>query len=343
MAPNRKKKKPAGNPARGFATTSIVSKSKVDDTLASDDVIEMETAVVAQTPLVTAKVATSGQRVEKELHELTPDELELRLEESELQLLVEKYAEKSSKDSSRQVSRLLTERRLLRMQALPLHTSRWLPEELLQLIYDYIAKDTTSSPFPPELANAQKRNGTSTDDLSIRLWTLKRTLLHLGFLPNRVDEAIAHLIHAEQTIERVNMLAGKEGIWGLEECMDWLALTCARDELPDYDTHRTEAIEKSIRESARPLVALDLSKHQASKFLANTDSCKTPSILLCNFVAHAAQVPLKRRHLYLELKLRMAPNLLKVALCKTHQTVQSNNHFQTPKTYQTTIWSPTKS
>lgn len=283
MAPNRKKKKLAGNPARGFATTSIVSKSKVEDTVASDDVTEPETEIIAQTPTVTAKVATNGQRIEKELHELTPDELELRLEESELQLLVEKYAEKSNKDSSRQASRLQTERRLLRMQALPLHTSRWLPEELLQQNYDYTTRDTAGSSFPPELANARKRIGTSTDDLSIRLWTLKRTLLHLGFLQIRADEAIAHLIHAEQTMDGANMTAGKDGIWGLEECMDWLALTCTRDELPDYDTHRTEAIEKSIRDSARPPVANDLSKHHGRERLAMTGSCKSPSILFCNF------------------------------------------------------------
>lgn len=343
MAPNRKKKKLAGNPARGFATTSIVSKSKLDDAPAVDDIAEPESKIVAQAPSVATKPTTNGQRAEKELHELTPDELERRLEESELQLLVEKHAEKASKESSRQVSRLQTERRLLRMQALPLYTSRWLPEELLQLIYDYTARETARSLLPSEFASAQKKNGTSTDDLSIRLWTLKRTLVDLGFLQYRVDEAIAHLIRAEQTMERANIMAGKDGIWGLEDCMDWLALTCTREELPDYDTYRTEAIEKSLRESARTPVAFDLGKLQVSHIQKLQSRAKTPSIPLHDFVAYAAQVPLKRRHRRLGPKLQMALNLLTVALRKKHQGIRSHDRRQTLKTYQMTIWNPTKS
>jgi len=264
MAPNRKKKKPAGNPARGFATTSTVSKSKVADTPAIDDIAEPEIENIVQASSIVTKEATNDQRVEKELHELTPDQLEFQLEESELQLLVEKHAEKSRKESSRQVSRLQTERRLLRMQALPLYTSRWLPEELLQLIYDYTAREAASSPLPTELVKAQKKNGVTMDDISIRLWTLKRTLIDLGFLQNRVDEAIAHLIQTEQTMD---VMASKEGIWGLDECLDWLALTCTREEMPDYDTHQTEAIEKFLRESARPPLTFDLSKLHCLSFL----------------------------------------------------------------------------
>ena len=276
MAPNRKKKKPAGNPARGFATTSIVSKSKIDDDTPAIEVTdEADNDYITQTSSAVPTTITNGQRVEKELRELTPEQLELQLEESELQLLVEKHAEKSKKETSRQVSRLQTERRLLRMQAIPLYTSRWLPEELLQLIYDYIARDIPSSSLATQTTNSQKKSGVFTDNLSIRLWTLKRTLVDLGFLPSRVDEAIAHLIQAEQSMEQANMLSGREGIWGLDECLDWLALTCTREEMPDYDSHRTEAIEKSIRESARPPVALEYSKLHSLGSLKSEGSCKT--------------------------------------------------------------------
>ena len=262
MAPNRRKKKPAGNPARGFATTSVVSKSKAADTPYIDDTTEPETEDLAPASSVASKAATGDQPVEKELHELTPEQLELQLEESELQLLVEKHADKSKKETSRQVSRLQTERRLLRMQALPLYTSRWLPEELLQLIYDYTARGSATSLLPVESTIAQKRNGMTVDDLSIRLWTLKRTLVDLGFLQTRVDEAMAHLLQSKPSVD---LASSRESIWGLEESLDWLALTCTKEEMPDYDTHQTEAIKKSIRESIQASI-FDLSKLHCLSF-----------------------------------------------------------------------------
>ena len=92
MAPNKKKKKPASNPARGFATTSIVSKNKIEDNVAVEEPITAETASSGPVQL-TSPALKYGLDPEMQLHELSPDQLEKQLEESELQLLVEKHEE----------------------------------------------------------------------------------------------------------------------------------------------------------------------------------------------------------------------------------------------------------
>ena len=254
MAPTRKKKKPPSNPARGFATTSIVSKTK----LVVDSDVDSSVPSAANSNLENEAVKPENARrdhiSQKELHELTPDQLEAQLEDSELQLLVETHGERCKKNAVRQVTRLRTERRLLRSQALPLNTSRWLPEELLQLIASYVEHQIgeglslTASP-----ARSAQGKAVSTDDLSLQIWSLKRTLIDLGFLPYRVQEVIHHLIRDKRLMERANARTYKEGPWGVDECLNLLAMACIADEMPNYDTHRTEALEKQLREATQLL------------------------------------------------------------------------------------------
>lgn len=261
MAPNRKKKKPTSNPARGFATISTVSKSKVLDDEAADDAATSADTEPEHHILVPEKPAHESV-AQKELHELSPDQLEARLEESELQLLVEKHGERCKKDVVRQVARLQTERRLLRSQALPLATSQWLPEELLQLIVDHVEQEKTQGSLPSSTnpLNDASRKSFSTDELSIKLWALRHALIDLGFLRSRVEDAIHHFVRNRRSIERAVFGNFKEGLWGIEDCLDWLAASCAPDELPDYENHRTEAIEKLQRQLASAPSAFDFSK-----------------------------------------------------------------------------------
>ncbi|MCJ1397878.1 hypothetical protein MMC11_001074 [Xylographa trunciseda] len=247
MAPNRKKKKPSSNPARGFATTSIVSKTKtiidsdVDDSLpsATDDGIDHEAE--------RHKNAQPDQTLQKELHELTPGQLEAQLEDSELQLLIEKHGERSKKNALRQVTRFQTERRILRSQAMPLTTSRWLPEELVQLIASHV-ENHADGEFPSvDAVSATNPKATSTDDLSLQLWSLRRALIDLGFLQDRVEETLHRLIRDRRIMERANASNNKERLWGIDECLNLLATACTADEIPDYDTYRTEALEKQWR------------------------------------------------------------------------------------------------
>ena len=236
MAPNRKKKKPATNPNRGFATTSILSKSKT---------VEIENPKEKVTEIVSSDSSNQGPCVPKapdvlpkaikELSELTPEELENQLEESELQLLVEKYGGKVTKDAKRQVTRLETERRLLRGHAEGLSISWWLPEDLVALIVDHLKIQISADSSHNHHKN-KSLQPLLTENLNIQIWTLKRTLSGLGFADNRVREVLSFLLTSGKLQDTTLSSTSKETLWGLDECLDWLALTCTPDEMPDYET-----------------------------------------------------------------------------------------------------------
>ena len=90
-----KKKKPAGNPARGFATTSVASKPKPEKTAAdvpAKQVVQAPDKESATAPEPT-HAPTTSQTAEAPKPEVapTPEELEAQLERDELQLLVETH------------------------------------------------------------------------------------------------------------------------------------------------------------------------------------------------------------------------------------------------------------
>lgn len=235
MAPNKKKKKAASNPGRGFATTSIPSKSKPPEQ-------KHEVAVTADLA-ASAPTATDNndfekpQKPDRELHELEPDELERQLEESDLQLLAEKYGDKTRKDASHQASKLSTEKRLLRSQAETLIVRSWLPEDLLNLVLSYVETQVLGA---KAVTQSSEDTGTvkcpPADDMVIRIWTVEQTLIHLGFSADQARDAIRNLVKRELSGTPV-VAAGKEAIWGLDECLNWLALTSDASQLPQYVRH----------------------------------------------------------------------------------------------------------
>ena len=178
-AGNKKKKKPAANPARGFATTSIQSKSRTDQTPGdSADVSGVATpATKSETPIDPGEGGTKASDVlsKRELHELSPEELESQLESAELQQIVEKHAAKVRKEASRQASRLQTEKRLLRNSADFLSLRGWLPDELMLEIYELTLASTH------DMKQSDLRPGAGTgDDLIAKVWTLRNVLVDLG-------------------------------------------------------------------------------------------------------------------------------------------------------------------
>ena len=240
MAPNRKKKKPASNPARGFATTSTASKPKTDETNKLEGGVELgnsnilASSATAEEPLQTK--CTSGRESEKELGELTPEELESRLEDSGLQILVESYGEKTKKNVSRQLSRLQTEKRLLRSQAEHLSIRQWLPPEIMQIITDLLQAQVNSKGDLQAISNSIRSTFRfSEDDLLIKLWTLKRLLPLLGFSQQETDLALRHLLTLMDKLGAQSISSGKESTWGLDECLTWLALDCEQTDLPSFD------------------------------------------------------------------------------------------------------------
>ncbi|KAJ8116927.1 hypothetical protein ONZ43_g4324 [Nemania bipapillata] len=238
----KKKSKPAANPARGFATTSVASKPRVETAAPTQTPSNAPTGPDSTTVSDTTRTSASSaapptaQPNQVTPHaqpepSLSPEEFERQLEESELQLLVEKHAQKVRRDATRQKARLDTDRRLLRGQAEPLNTRRWLPQELMDQILDLIQAETrfAASSLTSERLPGEKMP--SEEDLTMRLWTLQQTLASLSFSHERIDAVLQYVLELAPGVSSTS----RDYIWGLEEALDWLARSCSREELRDYD------------------------------------------------------------------------------------------------------------
>lgn len=235
MPPNKKKKKPASNPARGFATVSVPSKPKITESAGASSTGESSVAVSESEKSTVSAETKQPQANEKDksLQDYSPEELERHLEEAELQSLVDKYASKCKSDSDRQVSKLETERRVLRPQANLLNLSDWLPPEILDRILELTGKeDAERDPCPERDMNSAKE-----EELSVRLWTLKDTLVKLGFPASRVEDLLKYIIVYHSG---VSASGNKDVVPNIDESLDWLALHCDPDELPPYERNKTQ-------------------------------------------------------------------------------------------------------
>ncbi|GAB1199842.1 hypothetical protein APSETT444_009201 [Aspergillus pseudonomiae] len=234
MAPNnKKKKKPAANPARGFATVSVPSKPKsTNNSTAPASTAESKSVSESErpTPAESSRPAPETQNVPS-LQNYSPEELEKHLEDAELQILVEKYASKCKNDAVRQVSKLETERRVLRQQAFSLSLLEWFPAEVLDSILKVAeTEEHELSPSSVRDSNTVKKSG-SEEDLYMKLWTLRETLLKLGFPEKKVEDSLKHLLHY---FSGNFATANRDMVCNLDEALDWLAMHCTPKELPSY-------------------------------------------------------------------------------------------------------------
>ncbi len=242
MAGNKKKKKPAASAARGFATTSIASKPRVDPVDAPDAVVSAQPSAKGKESVAGSKTTTpehpktaaastaSDEKKAAAEPALSPEEFEKQLEESELQLLVEKYAQKVRRDAQRQMTRLETDRRILRGQAESINLKKWIPQELVDQILDLIHSE---SRFAASNATSETSSGGKLlpeEDLTIKLWTLEQTLEAARFSEDKVQSVLKYVLDMATQIGP----GPKDSIWGLEEALEWLARESSLDELPDY-------------------------------------------------------------------------------------------------------------
>ncbi|KJR84503.1 ATP dependent RNA helicase [Sporothrix schenckii 1099-18] len=241
MAGNKKKRKPAASAARGFATTSIASKPRADPVEGADATSTPQNAakgkVGAQAPatsqnskLTTADSASSGHSKATAAHTLSPEEFEKQLEESELQLLVEKYAQKVRRDAARQFARLETDRRILRGQAESVNSKKWIPQELMDQILDLIQSESRFAASNVGSETLPSGKLLSEEDLTIKLWTLEQALELAGFPDDKVQAVLKYVLDISTQVGP----GPKDSIWGLEEALEWLARESSADELPDY-------------------------------------------------------------------------------------------------------------
>ena len=246
MAPNKKKKKPAANPARGFATTSIASKQKPSEEPEANAEIPKDGAKSKQTSELRDPKAEQhkdfvASNDSKSLQELSPDELEAHLEESDLQAFIEKHGDKSKREAARQVSRIKTEKRLLRSQVDALSTFYWLPPEVIQQVYDYANRSTNHLCQDDYVHTPFQNSLPSNEDLQMHLWRLEIVLPALGFSNEQCTGAIQSLLRQQRTFGISSPRGVKDRLWGLEECLNSLASTLVVAERNDYDILGTDA------------------------------------------------------------------------------------------------------
>nr|POE93609.1 putative helicase c15c4.05 [Quercus suber] len=243
MAGGKKKKtKPTANIARGFATTSIqsVNKLKSEDTTGTtctetSDASTPQPATGTEAPVAasTSSVSTAESKVrehavQRQLYELSPEELEVQLDISELQQLVEQNAPKVRKESVRQISRLQTDRRVLRGQAEFLSVKDWLSDELMQQVFELTLDEHAAE----QLTARRKRP--DVPELLSKVWTLRSCLLDLdlNLSPSRIEEVLGHVVSHPPASE----ISGVA--WGLPISFDWLSLHCNPEELIEYDAQK---------------------------------------------------------------------------------------------------------
>ncbi|KAF0316525.1 ATP dependent RNA [Colletotrichum asianum] len=236
MAGAKKKKKAAANPARGFATTSVASsKARTEPAEGSDNAANGRAANAASSAAAAQDASPASQSTppgdQSAQKTLSPEEYEKQLEEDELQLLVDKYAQKTKRDAQRQRTRLETDRRLLRSQADSINSRKWLPQELMDQILDLIQAESRFASSSVSTESAASGKMLPEEDMTIKLWTLQQTLGSVGFPEDRVQSVMRYILDIAPNIPAI----AKDSLWGLEEALDWLARECPTDELPDYD------------------------------------------------------------------------------------------------------------
>ncbi|KAL2829899.1 P-loop containing nucleoside triphosphate hydrolase protein [Aspergillus pseudoustus] len=226
---NKKKKKPASNPARGFTTVSVPSKAKPADSSGPASTIDSKSVSESERPTPAEPTQPAHKPNDApSLQNYTPDELERHLEDAELQILVEKYAAKCKSDAIRQAAKLETEKRVLRQQAVPVNLLEWLPSDVVNSILS-LAEADEQGLIPQSMRDAKRT--VSEDDLCMKLWILKDTLLKLGFPETRVEEALKHvLVYYAGNFSITN----RDVVCNLDEALDWLAIHCQPEELPSY-------------------------------------------------------------------------------------------------------------
>ena len=251
MAPKRKKKL-AANPARGYATTSTASKIKtqVDDDDTSQNSSTSRTPqeqrqIPQSEPPATERASPLDNR--NSLAELSPEELEQRLEDADLQNFTENFATQTHKDSSRQVNKLQTDCRLLRGQAHNLQCQFLLPQKHVSKLLGLIVEDLDHG--RTESTTTSTHILATGDDLISKLWKLQQTLSSLGFHSEDTEKALKYVLRFPPHQE-----GDRTQVWGLEICVDWLAVNVSEPDLPLYDRNtgkllKPEAAQHQIRKS----------------------------------------------------------------------------------------------
>ena len=278
MAPNKKKKKAATNPARGFATVSVPSSRARDDQIEESDQKAVTEDTKSQSIPIPEHNGVDGKKPPSSgpsTNDMTPEQLEQHLETSELRLMVEKHGPKVKRDIARQVKALETDRRLLRLQSTPLDGVSSLSEELVTKVMDLVKNEPVypmiASPLPTAASGL-----TPELDLCIKVWTLYETLAELRFPV--IDAAVKHIL-AHTNLVPSSASSAKDAIWGLEEALYWYAINAEEQDLPQFDRAQTVTSQPTGADDQVEEELLKMPQMTPKKSLSSKSSSKitTPS------------------------------------------------------------------
>lgn len=276
MAPRRKKKLSA-NPARGYlAEYSNPPKPKPKDTAtaapgatAADADTATTTTTTTDTTAATSSIttpvngkaeqgnvkSTEGEKSTPAqtqtrgngpaLDELSPEELEAHLRDAELHSIIDQYGAKCLNDSSRQISKFETEKRLLRGQAMNLNIVDWLPPALLDEVIN-LEKAEVQRLMDQSLPAGDEDSTSSLEtEACVKLWILRETLLGLGFKEDSVEDVLPKVFYLTP---RDAASTSRETVWGLESAIKWLALYSSPEDLPSYRTASVKPSQPQVDE-----------------------------------------------------------------------------------------------
>lgn len=232
----KKKKKPAANPARGFATTSLPSKAKVSTT---DETATAGAALLSASSA--APEADSGEKENNNPDSITKEEQEYIL----LDAIVQKLGPKTRGEGQRIATRMEVEKRTLRKMCFPLDLNKVFGFSLLGSAQERklggankeeislgeqvlsLARDEFNQLCEAEIPEKEGKRG---ETLLANAWILHKTLTSIGFPRIKIEEGL-------QQIARVGSsgLDKEKGLdTAMEELLDWLALNCEERELPGF-------------------------------------------------------------------------------------------------------------
>ena len=129
-----------------------------------------------------------------------------------------------------------------------------------------------------------KRNAQNVtkDDLVAKMWTLKCLLPQLGFSEEQTRLALVQLLKNRRGGTSQTFPFTKDSIWGLDECLDWLALTYGAEDLPPYSLQIAAPASRVLADGTPDVEATSDSTHSESN----------PSTLLCK-ISPGRQSPLQ--------------------------------------------------
>lgn len=174
---------------------------------------------------------------------MTPEQLEIHLEEAELVGFLEKHSVRCLTEATRQTTRLQTEQRQLRSQSYRLSTYGWLTDETIDQVF--VMHDKSPQQSAQGVSAGQRT--TIDEKTTADLWTLRRVLEALKF--PLIEEALSHI--AELAV-RGNLAINTDLLPGLVEAFQWYARRTDADGLPDYDNSASTKEPQSGDQTPQP-------------------------------------------------------------------------------------------